>query len=86
MVKSLAEKKRLISPEPKIIRKLKARKTILPRPFRQIYLDFAEDVARELRTREFWVSTTAGTIGSITMSIILTLLGIEAILRKLGGK
>ena len=78
----VAEKKRLISPEPKLIKALKARKTLLKRPYREIYLDFAEDVARNLRSREFWVQTTSGTIGNIVMSLVLSFLGIEAILRR----
>ena len=77
--------RRIIKEEPVLIKKLKARKTILPRPFRDIYLDFAEDVARELRSRDFWVSMTASQVAHIAISAVLTFLGIETIIKKLKG-
>jgi len=78
------ERKRVLRREAVLIQALKRRKTILPRPYRQIYLDFMEDVAEQLRSRDFWVSMTAGTVGNIVMTVALSLLGIEAILRRFG--
>ena len=74
---------RIIKEEPVLIKKLKARKTILPRPFRELYLDFAEDVAEQLRSRDFWVSMTASQVAHIAISAVLSMLGIEAIIKSL---
>ena len=73
----VASRQRIISPEPWVIRLIKKRKTIIYRPFREIYLDFAEDVARQLRSRDFWVSMTASTIAHVAISFILGLIGIS---------
>jgi len=65
-------RKRLIRPEPWLIMTLRKRKPLFPmlRPFRDPILAFMEDVMRQLRNREAWVTTTAETIrGGIVSGI-----------------
>lgn len=73
---------KIINPEPKLIKKIRQRKTLLKRPYRDVYLSFTEDVARQLRNRDYWVSMTASTIGWIGMSYVFSFLGINIIPRK----
>jgi len=78
---------RLLSPEPKIARLLKERKTILPRgKLRMAMLDFLEDVEKKLRNREAWVDTTATvtmqTVVAVALSYLLALFGVETLKRR----
>ena len=73
---------RIISPEPKLIRKIRQRKTLLKRPYRDIYLSFAEDVAEQLRNRDFWASMVASQIANIGISTVLRFLGIERVVKR----
>jgi len=68
------EIKRLISREPWILNLLIARKPIIRRPFRLIYLEFLREVATDLRSRRAWSATVSGTIQASVIGGILALL------------
>lgn len=65
---------RIISPEPVITKMLRARKPILPRPFRENILNFIEGVERTLRSTEFWINFTAGQIAMRLVSELITMI------------
>jgi hypothetical protein len=78
----MSEKKRVLSPEPRIAMLLKKRPVLIERgPYRTAILDFLEDVGRSLRNRDSWVQTTASvtqtTIVSTALMRVLALLGIK---------
>jgi hypothetical protein len=80
----MSEKKRVISPEPRIVMLLKKRPVLVERgPYRTAVLDFLEDVGRSLRNRDSWVQTTASVTQTIVVSVALTrilaLLGIQVV-------
>jgi len=80
----MSEEKKVLSRirrEPVLIRLLKERKPILPRPFRDDILDRLELIAIKLRNPEYFAdvaaSTLLGTILGIPISLVL-----EAIRRR----
>jgi len=66
--------RRIISPEPWVIRMLIERKPILYRPFRLVYLTFLEEVMKDLRDRTSWALTVSGTARSVIVSRLLELI------------
>lgn len=68
------EAERIISEHPRLIRAIKNRPTVVSRgPVRESILDFAEDVAENLRSRQFQVNMSTQVL---TESVINLLLGI----------
>jgi len=65
------EIKQLISREPWILNLLIARKPVIRRPFRLIYLQFLREVAEDLRNRRMWSATVSGTIQAGVIGAII---------------
>lgn len=68
----VTKKPRLISEEPVISNMLKSWQPILPRPFRDIWLGWFEDVEATLRSREFLVGSISSMVFSQIVSKLLS--------------
>jgi hypothetical protein len=68
----LAERARLIKPEPWILQSLRRRRKMFLEDVRNAALDFLIDVARGLRNRDTWVETTAAATQQATVSYLVT--------------
>ena len=68
--------KRLIDPEPWVIKNLMERKTIIRRPYREYYLSFVGEVAKELRSRDLWVKVISMTVANSAITYLLKEMGI----------
>jgi len=60
----------IISPEPNIAKVLRSWQPVLPRPLREIWLQWIEDIEMTLRAREFWVGLISTEIAATIYNAI----------------
>jgi len=68
--KIVGEKPRIISSQPVITNALRSWQPILPRPLRELWLGWLEDIEVTLRSREFWVGLVATKIATTIYNVI----------------
>lgn len=76
------EEEKLISSKAELIKTLRERETVLPRPLRDHILDFASRIGKSLRNPDFWAYLASTEIAASSLYSLLDVLGVGSVTRS----